>query len=98
MSENKIYLQNLANRVVMYNDAKQQAVKFLVNKGVKNKEKIQNALIMSQLWMAKELNETITYKDLLILLGGEDDNIDLDYEIEQTITGTLEQVLEESIK
>ena len=67
MSE-KLYLENIANKVVMYAEAKEQAVQWLIEKQIKDKEKIQNALIMSQIWLAHNLNEKITMADLMVLL------------------------------
>lgn len=68
MSE-KLYLENIANKVVMYAEAKEQAVQWLIEKQIKDKEKIQNALIMSQIWLAHNLNEKITMADLMVYLG-----------------------------
>ena len=51
MSE-KQYLENIANKVKLYADAKEQAIQWLVGKKITDKNKIQNALIMSQIWLA----------------------------------------------
>ena len=71
MSE-KQYLENIATKVKVYADAKEQAVQWLIKKQIKDRTKIQNALIMSQIWLAHNLNENITMKDLMIYLGDND--------------------------
>ena len=65
----KTYLDNIAYKVQMYNDAKEKAIEWLVKNKITDKPKIQNALIMSQIWLAHNLNEKITMADLMIYLG-----------------------------
>lgn len=101
MSE-KQYLENIATKVKMYADAKQQAVDWLIKKQIKDRTKIQNALIMSQIWLAHNLNEQITMKDLMIYLGDNDGNfmetderiIELDDDMQNL---PLTEVLEASV-
>jgi hypothetical protein len=101
MSE-KQYLENIASKVKLYADAKEQAIQWLIKKQIKDKEKIQNALIMSQIWLAHNLNEKITMADLMIYLGDdqgdftEQDNriIELDRDMQNMALG---QVLEASV-
>ena len=101
MSE-KQYLENIASKVKLYADAKEQAIQWLIKKQIKDKEKIQNALIRSQIWLAHNLNEKITMADLMIYLGDdqgdftEQDNriIELDRDMQNMALG---QVLEASV-
>lgn len=101
MSE-KQYLENIANKVKLYAEAKEQAIQWLIKKQIKDKEKIQNALIMSQIWLAHNLNEKITMVDLMIYLGDDqgeftdqDDRvIELDRDMQKM---PLKQVLEASV-
>lgn len=100
MSE-KNYLKSISEKVVLYNDAKEEAIKWLVEKQIKDKNKIQNALIMSQIWIAHKLGHNITMSDLMIYLG---DNGDITYpdnrliELDDDMTEmNLQQVLEASV-
>ena len=101
MSE-KQYLENIANKVKLYAEAKEQAIQWLIKKQIKDRTKIQNALIMSQIWLAHNLNENITMKDLMIYLGDNDGNfmesderiIELDEDMQNL---PLSQVLEASV-
>jgi hypothetical protein len=42
MSE-KQYLKSIGEKVVLYNEAKEKAIKWLIEKQIKDKDKIQNA-------------------------------------------------------
>jgi len=100
MSE-KNYLKSIGEKVILYNDAKEEAIKWLVEKQIKDKNKIQNALIMSQIWIAHQLGHDITMSDLMIYLG---DNGDMNFvdnrliELDDDMTEmNLQQVLEASV-
>jgi len=97
----KTYLENIAYKVQMYNDAKEKAIEWLVKNKITDKPKIQNALIMSQIWLAHNIKDSITMADLLIYLG--DDNI-IDKEdmreivLDNDMHGlNLQQILEASV-
>jgi len=100
MSE-KQYLENIANKVKLYADAKEQAIQWLVGKKITDKNKIQNALIMSQIWLAHNLNEEITMSELLIYLGDTNDFTELDARVIQLDEDMqdlgLKEVLEASV-
>ena len=100
MSE-KNYLKAVGERVILYNDAKEEAIKWLVEKQIKDKNKIQNALIMSQIWIAHQLGHDITMSDLLIYLGDNQDVTIPDTRLIQLdddmIDLNLQQVLEASV-
>lgn len=100
MSE-KQYLENIANKVKLYADAKEEAIKWLVEKQIKDKNKIQNALIMSQIWIAHQLGHDITMSDLMIYLGDNQDMAIPDTRLIQLdddmIDMNLQQVLEASV-
>ena len=100
MSE-KLYLENMAHKVQLYVDAKEEAIKWLVDKQIKDKNKIQNALIMSQIWLAHHLKEEITMSDLLIYLGDDNDFSELDGRVIQLDDDmkdmALKEVLEASV-
>ena len=79
MSE-KQYLNNIADKVSLYVQAKQNAIDFLVKKEIKNRNSIQNCLIMSQIWTASQIDDNITLNDIMIYLGNTesaDDDLDM---------------------
>ena len=67
--ETKQYLENIANKVEMYHNAKDLAAQYLINKKIKNRKKIENCILMSQVWVADSIGETITFGDIMIYLG-----------------------------
>ena len=92
------YLENIAAKVVMYNKAKKEAVTYLVDNQIVNENSIQNALIMSQIWLAHQIGDSISISDIMIYLGNTDtpateeiDEIILDETMGQL---TLTEVLE----
>lgn len=97
-TDSSIYLQNIAQKIELYNDTKQKAIEFCIKNKIREKHKIQNALIMSQLWLAKQIGETLTIRDLTILLGGDEDDVEENYDIYPTIEDvTLDEILKISI-
>lgn len=100
MSE-RLYLENLAHKVQLYVDAKEEAIKWLVENQIKDKNKIQNALIMSQIWIAHQLGHNITMSDLMIYLGDNADVTFVDNRLiqldEDMIDMNLQQVLQASV-
>ena len=100
MSE-KHYLENLANRVGLFVDAKEEAVKWLVDHQIRDKDKIQNALIMSQIWLANQLDISLTMADLMIYLGDNSEVSNFDRQVieldEEMRHLSLDQVLKESV-
>ena len=79
MSE-KQYLYNIADKVSLYVQAKQNAIDFLEKKEIKNRNSIQNCLIMSQIWTASQIDDNITLNDIMIYLGNTesaDDDLDM---------------------
>ena len=93
------YLDNIAHRVQRLNDAKETTVKYLIKEEVKDKDKIENCVVMSQMWAAHQLGERMTMTDLNIALGGHEDVIDhrelsLDPEYEDyTLIEMLDELL-----
>ena len=72
-----------------------------MGKKITDKNKIQNALIMSQIWLAHNLNEEITMSELLIYLGDTNDFTELDARVIQLDEDMqdlgLKEVLEASV-
>ena len=73
--DNKAYLDKIAEQVLTMDDAKQNTVNYLIERGIKDKEKIENCIIISQIWAAYMMGKDIIMEDLLISLGSENDNI-----------------------
>ena len=93
--ENEIYLQNIANKVELYSKARNDTVQYLIKKKIVNRRKIENCVIMSQIWMANQLNETLTFQQLMIQLGAEEDNSLEEFQLEESLKGkTLTQLLD----
>jgi len=93
------YLENIAHRVQRLNDAKETTIKYLIKQEIKDKDTIENCVVMSQIWAAHQLGERMTMTDLNIALGGHEDvidhrelELDLDYR-----DFTLIEMLEELI-
>lgn len=66
------YLENVANRVELYARVRDIATKHLIKKQIKDKQKIENCIIMSHVWAADQLGEILTMQDLMIYLGADD--------------------------
>tara|TARA_R110000772_G_scaffold137049_2_gene245890 strand:+ start:2047 stop:2364 length:318 start_codon:yes stop_codon:yes gene_type:complete len=95
------YLENIAAKVVMYNKAKNEAIAYLVENNISDENSIQNALIMSQIWLAHQIGDPISINDIMIYLGNTDtpaneeiDEIILDKSMSQL---TLTEVLEAAV-
>lgn len=73
--ENIAYLEKIAEQVITMDDAKQNTVEYLITKQIKDKEKIENCIIISQIWAAYMLGKNINMEDLLISLGSETDTM-----------------------
>lgn len=69
------YLENIAHKVQRLSDAKETAIKYLIKHQIKDKDKIENCVVMSQIWAAHTLGERFTMTDLNIALGGNDDEV-----------------------
>jgi hypothetical protein len=97
----KTYLDNIAYKVQMYNDAKEEAIEWLISKKITDKPKIQNALIMSQIWLAHNIKDSITMADLMIYLGDDnmfDEQDEREIVLDQDMQGlNLQQILEASV-
>jgi len=71
--ENIEYLNQMAKTIENLNNAKTSAVKYLHNNQIKDREKIQNCIIISQVWAMYQMGKTMTLNDLLIFLDTETD-------------------------
>jgi hypothetical protein len=93
--ENKIYLQNIANKVELYNKARNDTVQYLIKRKIVNKRKVENCIIMSQIWMANQINETLTFQQLMIQLGADEEGSSEEFHLEESLKGkTLTQILD----
>ena len=102
MSE-KQYLYNIADKVSLYVQAKQNAIDFLVKNEIKDRNSIQNCLIMSQIWTASQINDNITLNDIMIYLGN-NEPVDDDLDMKEVILDddmkhlTLNEILEAALE
>ena len=81
--------------------AKKEAVTYLVDNQIVNENSIQNALIMSQIWLAHQIGDSISINDIMIYLGNTDTpaNEEIDEIILDDTMGqlTLTEVLEAAV-
>lgn len=87
--ENTQYLENIATRVELFHNAKDLAAQYLINKKIKNRKKIENCILMSQVWVADSLGESITMEDIMIYLGSNEDELFDGLSEEITLTNDL---------
>lgn len=93
--ENELYLMNIANKVELYNKARNDAVQYLIKQKIVDKQKIENCVIMSQIWMANQINETLTFQQLMIQLGTEAEGSTEEFSLEESLKGkSLKQILD----
>jgi hypothetical protein len=71
--ENKAYLDKIVEHVMTMDDAKQNTVQYLIEHKIKDKVKIENCIIVSQIWAANQMKKPIRMIDILISLGTEAD-------------------------
>lgn len=95
------YLEGIAAKVAMYNKVKKEAVTYLVDNQIQDEQLIQNALIMSLIWLAHQIDDPISIGDIMIYLGNtatpeieEIDEIILD---ESMVHLTLTEALEAAV-
>lgn len=71
--ENKAYLDKIAEYVATMDDAKQNTVQYLIERKIKDRTKIENCIIVSQIWAATQLDKPIKMIDILISIGTENE-------------------------
>ena len=67
--DNVIYLENIAERVTYYNEARKKGIKFVVDNSIINKNLIINILLMTAVWAAYQRQEVLTDDEVLIFFG-----------------------------
>lgn len=77
------YFNHLIETIENLNQAKDTTVKYLLNNEIKDKQKIENCIIISQVWAMNRMGKLLTLNDLMVFLGGDEeisnnDTIDLD--------------------
>lgn len=67
--DNVIYLENIAERVTYYNEARKKGANFIVDNKIVNKSLIVNILLMTAVWAAYQRQEVLTDDEVLIFFG-----------------------------
>lgn len=98
MNESQEYLEGIATRVEMHVQTLKKTKDFLIEKKVTDYDKIQDCLIIGQVWASDMMGRSLTYHDLMLFLGNDDSKIVDHHEInlEERFRGkTLFEVLNE---
>lgn len=67
--ENIDYLNKIASRVQFYFDAKEQAVAYIHDNNIYNRDLAVHIVFMSAVWAASKLGDNITQDDFYIFCG-----------------------------
>lgn len=73
MTEELEYLLDIASRVESQKKAMDFTKEYLIKKRIRDLKKIENCLVMSQIWAATKYQPYIKVADVLIFLGSTDD-------------------------
>lgn len=99
--ESDEYLDKIGLKATLHNETLKSTKKYLIEKQITDYQKIENCLIISQVWAADRYDSSLTYSDLLLYLGNETPPT-MFYEelfLEKYLKNkTLEQVLDITIK
>jgi len=72
MAESAEYLNNLAERMVDYDDVRLYTLDYIGELGIDDAELILSLLVMSFLWKSRQRNEELREDELNLLLGVEE--------------------------
>lgn len=75
---NKEYIENIQKRMIAYNEAREEAISFVLENGIKNTELTTHLLIIAHLWMADRMGEILTEQDINIFLNSETHKFDIE--------------------
>jgi phosphomevalonate kinase len=94
--ENHEYLYNIATKASLHNQTLNQTKKYLISKNITDYNKIQNALIVGQVWASHMYGSPLTQQDLLVYLGNEEVIHDhKEITLDESFVGlTLNEILE----
>jgi hypothetical protein len=67
------YFDKMVKTIENLNTAKTTAVQYLQSNQIKDRVKIQNCIVISQVWAMDQMGKTMTLADLMIFLGTEFD-------------------------
>ena len=68
---NKEYIENIQERMIAYNEIREEAIGFILENGIKNTELATHLLVIAHLWLANRRDETLTEQDINMFLNSE---------------------------
>ena len=67
--DNQIYLENIAERVTYYYEARQVGINFIVNNKIIDNNLIVEVLLITAIWSAYQRDEVLTDEEIAIFFG-----------------------------
>lgn len=68
---NKKYIENIQERMVSYNQIREEAIGYIIENGIKNSELATHLLVIAHLWLANRRGEVLTEQDINMFLNSE---------------------------
>lgn len=91
------YLQTIAMKAELHNKTLENTKRYLVKNRITDARKIQNCLVMGQIWAADMLGKPLNQHDLLLYLGDDEPPVSDHHEmlLDEGLRGkTLNEVLD----
>lgn len=67
--DNQIYLENIAERVTYYYEARRTGIEFIVNNKILDNQLIVEVLLITAIWSAYQRQEVLTDEEIGIFFG-----------------------------
>lgn len=74
---NREYIENIQERMLAYNDVREEAIAFIIENSIKNTDLVTHLLVISHLWLANRRSETLTEQEINIFLNSEPNIVDI---------------------
>lgn len=74
---NREYIENIQERMISYNDVREEAIAFIIENNIKNTDLVTHLLVIAHLWLANRREETLTEQEINIFLNSEPSIIDI---------------------
>lgn len=75
---NKEYIENIQERMIAYNQVREEAIGYILENGIKNTELATHLLVIAHLWLANRRDETLTEQDINMFLNSETHFFDIE--------------------
>lgn len=105
MNEGIEYLERIKQRNLAYEEVRTDVIKYLFKKEIKDNTLTTDLFIIAFLFEAKKQGETLSEKDICILLGEDDSEFEEDFSVLDTFTlveghedMSLEEVLDLTVE